>query len=95
MHIGAHGMSNGLHMLLGAKLLVIVIHILLLILTRFRLGANMVLCDGEAHRIHIIQMHLLQLRVLLILLKFLIAIGLVDFGCVHRELHHHILSLAV
>ena len=61
MHICAHGMPNGLHVLLSSKFLVIILDILLLVLTRFRLGAHVILGDGEAHRIHIIQMHLLQL----------------------------------
>ena len=40
-------------------------------------------------------MHLLQLRVFLVLLELLIAIGLVDLLGVNRELHHHVLSLTV
>lgn len=88
-------MPNGLHMLLSAKLLLIVVGKLLLVFARFGLRANMVLCDGEAHGIDIIQMHLLQLGVLLVLLEFLVPVGLVDFGGVHWELHHHVLPLAV
>lgn len=40
-------------------------------------------------------MHLLQLRVLLVLLKLLITVGLVDLLGVDRELHHHVLALTV
>ena len=87
-------MPNCLHMLLSAKFLIIILYILLLILARFRLRANVIFCDGKAHRINLIQMHLLQLGILLILLKLLISISLIDFGSIHWELYH-VLSLAI
>lgn len=40
-------------------------------------------------------MHLLQLRVLLIMLELLVTIRLVHLLRVDRELHHHILALTV
>lgn len=49
----------------------------------------------KVHRIDIVQVHLLQLGVLLVLLELLIAVCLVDFLGVDWELHHHVLALAV
>ena len=54
VHISTHWMPECFHMLLCAKVIFIVLNILLLILAWFWLGADMILANGEAHRIHII-----------------------------------------
>ena len=84
--------AQGLHVLLGAELFIVVSE--MLILTRLGLGAHVVLSDREAHGVHVVEVHLLKLRVLLILLEFLVTVRFVDFYLVHRKLHH-IRALAI
>ena len=58
-------------------------------------AAGQVLGHREVHGVHVVEVHLLELGVFLVLLKFLVAICLVHLLGVDWELHHHVLTLAV